>query len=174
MSSSPASFFVPTLDIDLAWHTHQLRSVKYNSDCFAYVERYVDHNDRVEEDRLSNAFDITCRAWEVRLNFRSLEASLLLFLGSFPRSIHTLRLSRSWRKSHTETEPLPQGRTRRSSSIRTHPASRPQRSPRCHAPFRSQRRIRVQPHWRKRCGARSPTGEIREAAAAGEGEGRVG
>lgn len=24
MSSSPASFFVPTLDIDLVWHTHQL------------------------------------------------------------------------------------------------------------------------------------------------------
>src|ERR1700722_14909158 len=42
MSTSPASFFVPTLDIDLAWHTHQLSSTQYNSDCRKYLNRYVD------------------------------------------------------------------------------------------------------------------------------------
>ncbi|KIY68410.1 hypothetical protein CYLTODRAFT_489786 [Cylindrobasidium torrendii FP15055 ss-10] len=70
MQSSPASFFVPTLDIDLAWHTHQLKSMQYDKDCWEYVGRFVDHNDRVEEDKLSNAFDITCRAWESRYNVR--------------------------------------------------------------------------------------------------------
>ncbi|KIY68411.1 hypothetical protein CYLTODRAFT_374384 [Cylindrobasidium torrendii FP15055 ss-10] len=68
MQSSPASFFVPTLDIDLAWHTHQLKSAQYENDCWVYVGRFVDHNDRVEEDKLSNAFDITCRAWESRFH----------------------------------------------------------------------------------------------------------
>ena len=42
MSSSPVSFFVPTLDIDLVWHTHQLMPNKYKSDCEQYINRFVD------------------------------------------------------------------------------------------------------------------------------------
>jgi hypothetical protein len=42
MSSSPASFFVPTLDIDLAWHTHQLTPKNYHADCKKYLGRYID------------------------------------------------------------------------------------------------------------------------------------
>ena len=41
-SSSPASFFVPTLDIDLVWHTHQLMPEKYSSDCEEYLKRFID------------------------------------------------------------------------------------------------------------------------------------
>ncbi len=65
MSSSPASFFVPTLDIDLVWHTHQLMARRYSRDCLEHVGRFIDHDDKVAEDRLSKAFDITCRAWQV-------------------------------------------------------------------------------------------------------------
>ncbi|KAG6811928.1 hypothetical protein H0H93_014102, partial [Arthromyces matolae] len=63
MSASPASFYVPTLDIDLAWHTHQLLGETYQSNCQLYVGRYVDHDDKVEENVLSTSFDLTCRAW---------------------------------------------------------------------------------------------------------------
>jgi len=66
MTSSPMTFFVPTLDIDLAWHTHQLRAKQYRQDCSTYVGRYVDHDDKVEENYLSTAFDATCRAWKAR------------------------------------------------------------------------------------------------------------
>ncbi|KAG7447815.1 uncharacterized protein BT62DRAFT_823263, partial [Guyanagaster necrorhizus] len=66
MSSSPAGFFVPTLDIDLVWHTHQLMARKYSRHCLKYVGRFVDHDDKVAENRLANAFDITCRAWKDR------------------------------------------------------------------------------------------------------------
>lgn len=34
--------FVPTLDIDLAWHTHQLMASRYGVDCEMYIGRYVD------------------------------------------------------------------------------------------------------------------------------------
>ncbi|KDR74375.1 hypothetical protein GALMADRAFT_280353 [Galerina marginata CBS 339.88] len=68
MSSSPASFFVPTLDIDLVWHTHQLLPAKYNLDCTEYLKRFIDHDDKVEGLRLSGAFDITCRAWKERFH----------------------------------------------------------------------------------------------------------
>ncbi|SJL02687.1 uncharacterized protein ARMOST_06021 [Armillaria ostoyae] len=66
MSSSPAGFFVPTLDIDLVWHTHQLMAQQYSRDCLEYVRRFADHDDKVAENRLSRAFDITCRAWQDR------------------------------------------------------------------------------------------------------------
>ncbi|THH07932.1 hypothetical protein EW146_g9155, partial [Bondarzewia mesenterica] len=68
MANSPSEFFVPTLDIDLAWHTHQLFETRYQTDCAKYVGRYVDHDDKVEESHLSNAFDLTCRAWNARFN----------------------------------------------------------------------------------------------------------
>ncbi|TFK46966.1 hypothetical protein OE88DRAFT_1637188 [Heliocybe sulcata] len=66
MASSSMAFFVPTLDIDLAWHTHQLFADQYAADCKKYVGRYVDHDDKIAESELSNAFDITCRAWKSR------------------------------------------------------------------------------------------------------------
>ncbi|KAA1466623.1 hypothetical protein DENSPDRAFT_46315 [Dentipellis sp. KUC8613] len=68
MFSSPSSFFVPTLDIDLVWHTHQLLAANYQRDCIRYVGRYVDHDDKVEESHLADAFDLTCRAWNARFN----------------------------------------------------------------------------------------------------------
>ncbi|THG99278.1 hypothetical protein EW026_g3040 [Hermanssonia centrifuga] len=65
MSSSVTSFFVPTLDIDLAWHTHQMMAETYQNNCAQYCKRYIDHDDKVEENHLATSFDITCRAWEV-------------------------------------------------------------------------------------------------------------
>ncbi|EPQ58878.1 hypothetical protein GLOTRDRAFT_125199 [Gloeophyllum trabeum ATCC 11539] len=66
LATPPENFYVPTLDIDLAWHTHQLYPDQYAVDCKKYVGRYIDHDDRVGESRLSAAFDLTCRAWKSR------------------------------------------------------------------------------------------------------------
>ncbi|KAF9814832.1 hypothetical protein IEO21_04884 [Rhodonia placenta] len=41
MATSPALLLVPTLDIDLAWHSHQLTASKYSQDCRDTVGRYV-------------------------------------------------------------------------------------------------------------------------------------
>uniref|UniRef100_A0A0K3CG13 Uncharacterized protein n=1 Tax=Rhodotorula toruloides TaxID=5286 RepID=A0A0K3CG13_RHOTO len=65
ISSAPSSFFVPTLDIDLAWHTHQLKST-YVSDTMRTIGRAVDHDDKVAEGTLANGFDITAQAWWAR------------------------------------------------------------------------------------------------------------
>jgi hypothetical protein len=88
MAISPDTFLVPTLDIDLAWHTHQLMAGSYDSDCLKYVGRLVDQyvamfypfrtqaeidihayfsDDQVEEDRLANGFDLTSRTWKVQI-----------------------------------------------------------------------------------------------------------
>ncbi|KAH8690706.1 hypothetical protein BGW36DRAFT_59024 [Talaromyces proteolyticus] len=59
---------VPTLDVDLAWHTHQLSSSRY----FKYsraqsrkygIEVFIDHDDKVDEGKLSEAFIWTCKTY---------------------------------------------------------------------------------------------------------------
>ncbi|GAA5823935.1 hypothetical protein JCM11251_003351 [Rhodosporidiobolus azoricus] len=65
LSSTPSMFCVPTLDIDLGWHTHQLSST-YLTDMRDKVGRFVNHDDKVEEGKLSTSFDVTARAWQAR------------------------------------------------------------------------------------------------------------
>ncbi|KAI0091543.1 hypothetical protein BDY19DRAFT_1030884 [Irpex rosettiformis] len=78
LSTSTTALFVPTLDIDLVWHTHQLLGQRYADDCLKYVGRYIDHDDKVEESRLANSFDETCRAWQatpIRCSLHALRVS---------------------------------------------------------------------------------------------------
>ncbi|TFY60655.1 hypothetical protein EVJ58_g5012 [Rhodofomes roseus] len=64
LSSASTSYFVPTLDIDLVWHTHQLKGDGYMKDSKEFVGWYVDHDDRVEEIYLAQGLDETCRVWQ--------------------------------------------------------------------------------------------------------------
>ncbi|KAI5476686.1 hypothetical protein MNV49_007400 [Pseudohyphozyma bogoriensis] len=66
ISSMPSTFCVPTLDIDLAWHSHQLNAFAYREDTMKFVGRFIDHDDKVEESALSTSYDVTARAWKVR------------------------------------------------------------------------------------------------------------
>lgn len=43
---------VPTLLIDLAWHTHQLSGERYRVETTKWVGRFLDHEDKVEEGLL--------------------------------------------------------------------------------------------------------------------------
>lgn len=52
----------PTLDIDLAWHTHQLLP-SYYADCFVTIGMFVDHDDKLPAPTLSTAFDRTAKTW---------------------------------------------------------------------------------------------------------------
>ncbi|CAG7851190.1 SubName: Full=Uncharacterized protein {ECO:0000313/EMBL:CCA67541.1} [Serendipita indica DSM 11827] len=66
MTVHNSTFCVPTLDIDLAWHTHQLKSVNYRTITTQFVGRFPNHDDNVEPNILSTAYDITAKAWKKR------------------------------------------------------------------------------------------------------------
>ncbi|ESK84525.1 hypothetical protein Moror_6144 [Moniliophthora roreri MCA 2997] len=68
LHGNPSSFFVPTVDIDLVWHTHQLTGSKYEKDCREFLRRFLDHNDNVGRLHLASGFQRTCKAWEKRFN----------------------------------------------------------------------------------------------------------
>ncbi|KAI9717597.1 MAG: hypothetical protein M1828_007158 [Chrysothrix sp. TS-e1954] len=59
---------VPTLDVDLAWHTHQLAPASY----LAYSEKltgeFIDHDDKVAETALSDAFARTSKLYQKKYN----------------------------------------------------------------------------------------------------------
>ena len=66
MYSYPSSMAVPTLDVDLVWHTHQLQPRRY----YAYTtgrsigtRRFIDHDDKVDENKLSTAFEWTSKMY---------------------------------------------------------------------------------------------------------------
>lgn len=71
MLGNPNKMAVPTLDVDLAWHTHQLQPYRY----YAYttglssgIKRFIDHDDKVEENKLSEAFEWTSKMYRRATN----------------------------------------------------------------------------------------------------------
>ncbi|KAG8958546.1 hypothetical protein FRC00_002625 [Tulasnella sp. 408] len=63
MAVNRDSFLVPTLSIDLAWHTHQLLE-----QTLSLLGTIVDHDDAVEQEVLAEAFDQTARLWSTRFS----------------------------------------------------------------------------------------------------------
>jgi hypothetical protein len=65
-ATNPGKTVVPTLDVDLAWHTHQLSPPTYH----AYSLRmtagkiFIDHDDKIEESKLSSAFEWTSKTYQ--------------------------------------------------------------------------------------------------------------
>ena len=54
---------VPTLDIDLCWHTHQLFFVEYRDWCISHLGTAVNHDDTVAKEDLDSGLKETTNAW---------------------------------------------------------------------------------------------------------------
>lgn len=57
-------FCVPTLDIDLVWHTHQLTPSRYLYFTTTTTGTLINHDDKVPQTQLSNAFENTAKLYE--------------------------------------------------------------------------------------------------------------
>ncbi|KAI1313986.1 hypothetical protein F5Y03DRAFT_380844 [Xylaria venustula] len=64
MGKYPANIAVPTLDVDLAWHTHQLSPASYYEWMRSRTEKFIDHDDKIEENKLSTAFEWTSKVYQ--------------------------------------------------------------------------------------------------------------
>lgn len=60
------STLIPTLDIDLLWHTHQLSPVAYKKYCKKYLGRQINHIDTIRAKTRSTRQDDTARLWATR------------------------------------------------------------------------------------------------------------
>jgi hypothetical protein len=59
---------VPTLDVDLAWHTHQLSPKSYYRYTVEMCKKFIDHDDKIDEDALSTSFEWTSKTYEKSYN----------------------------------------------------------------------------------------------------------
>ncbi|KAH7101474.1 hypothetical protein BKA62DRAFT_177314 [Auriculariales sp. MPI-PUGE-AT-0066] len=70
LTAEPGIAGVPTMDIDLAWHTHQLMGETYRTDTEHLIGHAVDHDDDVDEaggdEVMEEGFDATAAAWKAR------------------------------------------------------------------------------------------------------------
>ncbi|KIK65181.1 hypothetical protein GYMLUDRAFT_56605 [Collybiopsis luxurians FD-317 M1] len=66
MKAHPTVLMCPTLDIDLAWHSHQLHGLQYVLDNVTHVSRLIDHDDRISDVILADAYTNTAQLWAKR------------------------------------------------------------------------------------------------------------
>lgn len=65
---NPYNTAIPTLDVDLAWHTHQLSPASYYAYTVTKTSRFIDHDDKIEETALSTAFEWTSKTYQKMYN----------------------------------------------------------------------------------------------------------
>ncbi|GJN75779.1 hypothetical protein PLICBS_009885 [Purpureocillium lilacinum] len=68
MHLNPTHVAVPTLDVDLAWHTHQLSPIAYYHHTVELSSKFIDHNDKMDESKLSAAFEWTSKKYQEMFN----------------------------------------------------------------------------------------------------------
>ncbi|KAK1753320.1 hypothetical protein QBC47DRAFT_462933 [Echria macrotheca] len=66
LRDNPGQTMVPTLDIDLVWHTHQLSPAAYAAYCETHVGRAINHDDTIRAAYRSTGQDTTAVAWALR------------------------------------------------------------------------------------------------------------
>jgi hypothetical protein len=84
--SKGSSLCVPTFDIDLMWHAHQLSPIAYTRDTKALLGCIVDHDDTMERGpntKLGHGFEDTIKLWESTFG-TSYEKAGSMYRGSKP------------------------------------------------------------------------------------------
>lgn len=86
------SFSVPTYDIDLIWHTHQLHPVSYCKDLLNIMGKILEHDDtdsdRSKGQKLDVGFSVTTKTFEEMYGRRYWRAGAM-YRGSAPSPIRT-------------------------------------------------------------------------------------
>ncbi|KAJ7570368.1 hypothetical protein O6H91_01G117300 [Diphasiastrum complanatum] len=85
-----SAFFVPTYDIDVMWHAHQLSPVAYANDMKELIGKILDHDDtdsnRDEGQKLDTGFRKTRELWERTFGFLY-ERVGVLYKGNAPSPV---------------------------------------------------------------------------------------
>lgn len=68
MRRYPSDIAVPTLDVDLAWHTHQLDPAAYYGYTTTHNKVFIDHDDKIAEIKLNQAFEWTSKMYQEEFN----------------------------------------------------------------------------------------------------------
>ncbi|KAJ9667710.1 hypothetical protein H2201_002245 [Coniosporium apollinis] len=105
MAENPGRMAVPTLDVDLAWHTHQLAPRAYYLYSDKHAHSLIDHDDKVEENDLSDAFAWTSKMYQAK--YGEPYSACTCWYCEAVRESHTSSLSRIFKsKSYAASKNL--------------------------------------------------------------------
>jgi hypothetical protein len=129
MKRYPRAVMVPTLDIDLAWHTHQCQALGYAKATKEHVGRFINHDDSIAKDKLSDGFAASrkyfriqygreyrvCGCWDCEALVDATEGIAgaehepgELDMAEIARSVEeTVRYYRAVQRARTAGKPLP-------------------------------------------------------------------
>ncbi|KAG8533581.1 uncharacterized protein KY384_001321 [Bacidia gigantensis] len=89
----PSHVAVPTLDVDLAWHTHQLSPASYYHFTTLKTNNiFIDHDDKIDETKLSDSFEWTSKTYQKK--YKELYSECTCWYCEAIRESHTSSLSR--------------------------------------------------------------------------------
>ncbi|GAM88150.1 hypothetical protein ANO11243_061810 [Dothideomycetidae sp. 11243] len=92
MRTHPDKITVPTLDVDLAWHTHQLSPVAYRDYSLRVCKTLIDHDDKIDENKLSTSFEWTSKTYEKM--FDAVYSECMCWYCQSVRASHTSSIGR--------------------------------------------------------------------------------
>lgn len=98
---------VPTLDVDLGWHTHQLSPKSYYDYVNGKCKKFIDHDDKIDEDTLSIAFEWTSKTYEKLFQEVYSECTCWYCEGKVLFSFHNLTRLTTSQQSAARTSPHP-------------------------------------------------------------------
>jgi hypothetical protein len=84
MATYPLHVAVPTLDVDLGWHTHQLSPRSYYDYTVEKCKKFIDHDDKMDEDQLNTSFEWTSKTYQKLFQGVYSECTCWYCEGEFP------------------------------------------------------------------------------------------
>ncbi|XP_077234056.1 glycine-rich domain-containing protein 1-like [Tasmannia lanceolata] len=106
MERSIRRFCVPTYDIDLIWHTHQLQPISYCKDLVEVLGKVLEHDDmdsdRSKGQKLDVGFSETTKQWEETFGWRYWRAGAM-YRGNAPSPVTVI----PWPSSYVNKNVIP-------------------------------------------------------------------
>lgn len=100
IAKNPRRVAVPTLDVDLAWHTHQLSPMSYYHYTTRKVFKFVRHDDKIEDDKLNDGFEWTSKVYQEM--YDEVYSECTCWYCEATRAAHVSSAGRLLKLSHNE------------------------------------------------------------------------
>ncbi|KAF5231633.1 hypothetical protein FANTH_13300, partial [Fusarium anthophilum] len=100
IAKNPKKTAVPTLDVDLGWHTHQLMPLSYYMYTTKRVFKYVRHDDKIEDGKLNDGFEWTSKIYQEM--FDEVYSECTCWYCESVRAAHVTSIGRVLKLSHSE------------------------------------------------------------------------
>lgn len=102
MVKNPRNIAVPTLDVDLAWHTHQTHTLSYYAYSNRLAVQLIDHDDKIEESKLNTFFTWTSKTYQDKYGEPYSECTC--WYCEAVRESHTSSVSRLFKTSSSRAQ----------------------------------------------------------------------